>query len=185
MDGPPRTTAVGVTGAPANNHLRQGKVLFSTFRPDGCPRGSHSPRVAYLSTCFPLSVEMELLGKHFHLLSALPPRTRSSLLQQLSEVLEEPGAVGSLHRAVSGAEGSVVTINSANLNRCSFPCFSWTRRARMRGRLWGTLQPQSLRNRTPFWSSWSGRLGRTSWPRRSQLFTSLSAPWMVRKGFDC
>lgn len=97
VDGPPRTTAVGVTGAPAINHLRQGKVLLSTFRPDvSC----------HLLICFPLWVEMAMLGKHFHLLSALPPSTRSSLLQQLSEVLEEPGAVGSLNRAVSGAERS-------------------------------------------------------------------------------
>lgn len=106
VDGPPRTTAVGVTGAPANNNLRQGKVLFSTFRPGVCPRGSHSHHVTYLLICFALSVEMATLSNHFHLLSALPPTTRSSLLQQLSEVLEEPGAVSSLHRAVSGAERS-------------------------------------------------------------------------------
>lgn len=106
VDGPPRTTAVGVTGAPAKNHLREGKVLFRRFRPAVCPRGSHSHNVTYSLICFPLWVEMAMLSKHFHLLSALPLSTRSSLLQQLSEVLEEPGAVSSLHRAVSGAESS-------------------------------------------------------------------------------
>ncbi|XP_011604087.2 gasdermin Eb [Takifugu rubripes] len=70
VDGPPRTTAAGVTGAPANTHLRQ---------------------------------EMAMLSKHFHLLSALPLSTRSSLLQQLSEVLGEPGAVSPLHRALDQA----------------------------------------------------------------------------------
>lgn len=49
---------------------------------------------------------MATLSKHFQLLSALRLSTRSSLLQRLSEVLEEPGAVSSLHRAVSGAERS-------------------------------------------------------------------------------
>lgn len=33
VDGPPQTRVVGVTGAPANNHLRQGKGLFGTFLP--------------------------------------------------------------------------------------------------------------------------------------------------------
>lgn len=33
VDGPPRTTAVGVTGAPAKNHLRDGKVLFAPGDP--------------------------------------------------------------------------------------------------------------------------------------------------------
>lgn len=43
VDGPPRTTAAGVTGAPANTHLRQGEVLFSTAR-----RLPHSHDVTYL-----------------------------------------------------------------------------------------------------------------------------------------
>lgn len=48
--------------------------------------------------------ELELLDKHFQLLSALPVTTRSSLLQQITKVMEDRGAVGSLQSVVSGTE---------------------------------------------------------------------------------
>uniref|UniRef100_A0A1A8INJ4 Deafness, autosomal dominant 5 n=1 Tax=Nothobranchius kuhntae TaxID=321403 RepID=A0A1A8INJ4_NOTKU len=41
-----------------------------------------------------LQQQLEDLRGHFQLLSALPPSTRSSLLQQISELMEQPGAIG-------------------------------------------------------------------------------------------
>lgn len=47
-----------------------------------------------------LSAELELLDKHFQLLAALPAATRSSLLQHITKVMEDPEAVSSLESVV-------------------------------------------------------------------------------------
>lgn len=74
--------------------------------PDVCSRGSDSHNVTHLLMYFSLLVELEVLGKHFNSLSALPISTRSSLLQQLTKVLEERGAVSTLQSVVRGAKRS-------------------------------------------------------------------------------
>ncbi|XP_070691602.1 gasdermin Eb [Pempheris klunzingeri] len=47
-----------------------------------------------------LGEELERLSDHFQLLSALPATTRSSLLQQITKVMEDRGAVGSLQNVL-------------------------------------------------------------------------------------
>ena len=53
-----------------------------------------------------LSAELEQLSDHFQLLSALPASTRSSLLQQITKVMEDRTAVCALQNLVSGTERS-------------------------------------------------------------------------------
>ncbi|XP_076593385.1 gasdermin Eb [Chaetodon auriga] len=67
VDGPSLKGLLGVSGAPADS--------------------SENSR---------LSQELERLSDHFQLLSALPVATRSSLLQQMTKVMEDRGAVSSL-----------------------------------------------------------------------------------------
>lgn len=102
--------------------------------PDVCSRGSDSHNVTHLLMYFSLLVELDVLSKHFNSLSALPINTRSSLLQQLTKVLEERGAVSTLQSVVRGAKrlhmcwwqqqsSSTWVQISANLNYGSFsPC---------------------------------------------------------------
>lgn len=52
VDGPPQTKVVGVTGAPANNHLRQGKGLFVLSCPGVCSRGSDSHHQLFIHLFF-------------------------------------------------------------------------------------------------------------------------------------
>lgn len=49
-----------------------------------------------------LSAELELVDKHFQLLAALPVATRSSLLQQITKVMEDQEAISSLESVVCG-----------------------------------------------------------------------------------
>lgn len=51
-----------------------------------------------------LLAELERLSDHFQLLSALPATTKSSLLQNITKVMEAQSAVSSLQSVVSGAE---------------------------------------------------------------------------------
>lgn len=63
-----------------------------------------------------------MLGKHFHLLAALPEGTKSSLLQQLTKVLEEREALSSLQRVVSGTEvTSRMMMTAVAFKHGSFP----------------------------------------------------------------
>lgn len=64
-----------------------------------------------------------MLRKHFHLLAALPEGTRSSLLQQLTKVLEEREALSSLQRVVSGTEvtSRMMMMTAVAFKRGSFP----------------------------------------------------------------
>lgn len=55
---------------------------------------------------FLLLAELERLGDHFQLLSALPASTKSSLLENITKVMEARSAVSSLQSVVSGAERS-------------------------------------------------------------------------------
>lgn len=85
--------------------------------------GLFKPRVLVVSTlCFDLRhahilfllvndklfclllAELERLSDHFQLLSALPATTKSSLLQNITKVMEAQSAVSSLQSVVSGAE---------------------------------------------------------------------------------
>lgn len=52
VDGPPQTKAMGVTGAPANNHLRHGEVLFGTFLPRCLLEGSDSHPQLFIHLLF-------------------------------------------------------------------------------------------------------------------------------------
>lgn len=52
---------------------------------------------------FPLT-ELDLVNKHFQCLSSLPVETRSSLLQQITKVMEDRAAISSLQSVVSGTE---------------------------------------------------------------------------------
>uniref|UniRef100_A0A3Q3VTS5 Gasdermin pore forming domain-containing protein n=1 Tax=Mola mola TaxID=94237 RepID=A0A3Q3VTS5_MOLML len=63
VDGPAQKVVVGASGAPADSIKN-----------------------------YQLRQELELLNKHFQLLSALPVTTRSTLLQQITEVMEDQGA---------------------------------------------------------------------------------------------
>lgn len=49
-----------------------------------------------------LLAELELVDKHFQLFAALPPATRSSLLQHITKVMEDQEAVSSLESVVCG-----------------------------------------------------------------------------------
>ena len=53
---------------------------------------------------FFLLAELERLSDHFQLLSALPVATKSSLLQNITKVMEARSAVSSLQSVVSGTE---------------------------------------------------------------------------------
>ncbi|XP_038125417.1 gasdermin Eb [Cyprinodon tularosa] len=47
-----------------------------------------------------LQQELQKLEDHFLLLSALPPSTRSSLLQHITELMQDPAAIGALQNAL-------------------------------------------------------------------------------------
>lgn len=64
--------------------------------------------VSEITLCFCSAfqtIELEQLKDHFQLLSALPASTRVSLLQQISELLQDPTAIGALQIVVSGTRG--------------------------------------------------------------------------------
>lgn len=52
--------------------------------------------------------ELEKLSDHFQQLSALPAPTKSSLLQQITKVMEDTGAVSSLQNVVGRTKRSLL-----------------------------------------------------------------------------
>lgn len=58
----------------------------------------------YFSISF--TAELEPIRKNFQLLASLPSTTRSALLQHITKVMENQGAVSSLENAVCGIRAS-------------------------------------------------------------------------------
>lgn len=58
-----------------------------------------------LALCiFFFTPELEKLKDHFQLLSALPASTKSSLLQNITELMQNPAAIGALQNAVRATQ---------------------------------------------------------------------------------
>ncbi|KAM4735024.1 gasdermin Eb [Anableps anableps] len=63
-----------------------------------------------------LQQELEKLKGHFQLLSALPASTKSSLLQHITELMQDPAAVGALQNALDWMYlGKKLSLNNAGL----------------------------------------------------------------------
>lgn len=135
--------------------------------------------------------ELEPINKHFQLLAALPPTSRSALLQHITKVMEDQGAVASLESLVCGNRASPsssfdvknMATASAACVICVLPVLSWNRCARTGNPPCPRPRPQTLRERTfrPLWVFWR-ICHRQRRPRqRSKLSTFSLEPWMVSK----
>ncbi|XP_051812464.1 LOW QUALITY PROTEIN: gasdermin Eb [Acanthochromis polyacanthus] len=90
VDGPAKKGSVSVCRAPAHSSE------IATF--DKCKRSLQFSRKS-LNFCY-VTLELEQLGDHFQLLSALPASTRLSLLEQITKLMQDQAAISALENVL-------------------------------------------------------------------------------------